>query len=241
ARSSGPFTEERIMAQRTTDSRRRAGELLVIATGLLAAAQEDIQALRLTSPTGNNAVEKYHDVLQLEPLNQQARSGLRQVADKYLELMDGALNKHELPKARNYLAKAAYVDPAHPGLVEAQRRLQAAVDRQTDTDIKTDEAPAVVDKNMETDNVPGLMSENERRTLERIKERLQKNPDDRIAQRQAKRIARNFERKVKSALEDGQYELAENYVLEALEIAPDNKGLKEALNKIREVRIKTGQ
>jgi len=226
--------------------------------GLLNAAGNDIQALRLTSPPGNNAVEKYYQVLHLEPFNEEARKGLKNVADKYLGLMDGALDRNELQKAQHYLTKASQVDPGHPGLNEARLKLQAASATQTRQEQAAMEGPVsdsppVFDQGKEMDtpaiteeetvktDQPGLMTEFERKTIERIKEQLRKNPNDKTAQRRARRVVKNFERKVKSALEDGEFAVAETYVREALEMAPKNKGLQEALDKILNIRQQTGQ
>jgi Arc/MetJ-type ribon-helix-helix transcriptional regulator len=70
---------------------------------------------------------------------------------------------------------------------------------------------------------------------------LSRNPDDQDARNLARRMARNFERNLKQALEAGEFELAENYVREALEISPDNEGLQKALRKIREARKNSGK
>ena len=43
---------------------------------LLAGAQRDIQADRLTSPRGNNAVERLREVLSIHPDNREAVAGL---------------------------------------------------------------------------------------------------------------------------------------------------------------------
>ena len=49
-------------------------------TRLLAAAERDLAARRLTSPTGNNAWEKYQRVLELSPANPEAMVGMERVA-----------------------------------------------------------------------------------------------------------------------------------------------------------------
>ncbi len=196
---------------------------------LLQAADNDIRSYRLTTPADNNAVEKYAQVLQLDPTNTEARSGMRRVAETYLHLMHKALNQNDIAAAGQYLDKAGQVDPLHPALAEARRHLDAQLQAEETRQKNTE---------MEDSNRRPLMDETERNTIQRIQKTLEEDPDNKSAQRQARRMAKNFERKVKKAVEAGQYELAEEYVLEAIELAPDNKGLQEALEKIRQARAR---
>jgi hypothetical protein len=49
---------------------------------LLSEAQADLDALRLTAPAGDNALEKYRKVLELAPDNITARQGLQNIAER---------------------------------------------------------------------------------------------------------------------------------------------------------------
>jgi len=91
--------------------------------GLLAAAAEDIRRLRLTTPAGENAHERYRRVLELEQNNSEALLGLERIMEKYIALADAARGKGRLEKADNYLKRASTVLPAHPGLAAAQDTL----------------------------------------------------------------------------------------------------------------------
>ncbi len=82
---------------------------------MLQAAEADLKALRLISPTGNNAVEKYEQVLQLAHDNPQAEAGLAEVVNRYLSLADEAGNEHDYAKAETYLANAEAILPNHTG------------------------------------------------------------------------------------------------------------------------------
>ena len=55
---------------------------------LLSAAKKDVEALRLTSPKGNNAVERYRAVLGLDADNAAAVAGLGDVVGKYVRLAE---------------------------------------------------------------------------------------------------------------------------------------------------------
>jgi formylglycine-generating enzyme required for sulfatase activity/serine/threonine protein kinase len=93
---------------------------------LLAEARQDLQALRLTSPVGNNALEKFEQVLRLEPGNRAAEEGIAAIVGKYLELCDDAIAQGRLDKARSYLDKAAAIRPGADGLRAARGRLASA-------------------------------------------------------------------------------------------------------------------
>jgi serine/threonine protein kinase/TPR repeat protein len=72
---------------------------------LLAAAEADIAALRLTNPSGNNAFERYQVVLTRDPDNPQAQQGLERIAQRYVELAEQAAIRGDIEKAAGYLRK----------------------------------------------------------------------------------------------------------------------------------------
>ena len=62
---------------------------------------------------------------------------------------------------------------------------------------------------------------------------LARNPGYQQAKQELRKLASKYESSVKKALQEKNYNLAETYVLEMLEIAPDNKKLQESLKVIR--------
>ena len=94
-------------------------------TRLLAAAEADLAARRLTSPAGNNAWEKYQRVLDLEPSNQDAITGIQRVMESYGELFDAALEQKDVEKAGTYLSRILDLNPDSPAAEELGRRLAA--------------------------------------------------------------------------------------------------------------------
>ena len=65
-------------------------------TRLLAAAEADLKARRLTSPAGNNAWDRYQQVLGIEPANPDAIKGMERVIDRYMQLFAVEVEKEEL-------------------------------------------------------------------------------------------------------------------------------------------------
>ena len=92
---------------------------------LLLAASNDVAAARLMSPRGQNAYEKYHEVLSLEPGNRSAHRGLRVIAQRYLALASDATNIGQFDRAQTYLANAAKAAPQSAALDNARDALAA--------------------------------------------------------------------------------------------------------------------
>ena len=92
---------------------------------LLFAAGTDVEALRLMSPPGQNAYDKYRAVLNIEPDNRFARDGLMTLSTRYLALAYQALDAQRLDRAATYIDNAATAAPDNAALAEARRALAA--------------------------------------------------------------------------------------------------------------------
>jgi len=84
--------------------------------GLLRGAEAALAENRLQNPPGDNAYEKYREVLEIDPGNEAAQRGLIAVAGRYLELSRAALARSEVEQARGFMARAASIAPHHPDL-----------------------------------------------------------------------------------------------------------------------------
>ncbi len=224
-----------------------------IISDLLDGARSNIGELKLTSPLGNNAYEKYQTVLNLEPNNPEALNGLDRIVDEYIDLMDFALGKNDIPRARNYLRKGMNINSEHYGVADAERRLNAAVEakenRLRENKLREEEAmqrqrdqekreleQQKIQEEQARDKEP-LVSNPDKEKLEQLKQRLRSNPKDKIAKRELKKIAEKYQKKIETALKDRDFDHAEDYVLEILEMTPHRskayKELTELLGKIR--------
>ena len=95
-------------------------------TRMLAAAEADIKARRLTSPVGNNAWEKYQRVLELAPANPEAVRGMERVMGSYMDLFGAALEQEDFDQAESYLARIRDLHPDSPMLLTGNQRLEVA-------------------------------------------------------------------------------------------------------------------
>lgn len=202
---------------------------------LLSGAEEDVQQHRLTSPAGNNAVEKYNEVLKLDPGNQDALSGLVRVVDEYIRLMDKAISSEQIADAENYLEKGISVDPLHAGIPAARERLNAAKTVASEPksgvyDVIEDRA--TVESKPTKETVTSRIPESERESLRKIYERMQKNPNDKKARKELQKYSRRMEDKIKRAIADQDYDLAEDYLNEVMTYASEDSKRRDELQKI---------
>jgi len=226
-----------------------------IINDLLEGARSNIGELKLTSPLGNNAYEKYQTVLHLDSQNPEALNGMDRIVDEYIDLMDFALGKDDIPRARNYLHKGTNVNPNHYGLTDAERRLNAAVETR-ERELKAQELmeqeamqrqqeQEKQDQQQIIQEEEPLESNPDKQKLEELKQKLSANPKDRKARRELKKIADKYQDKIKMALEDKDFDLAEDYVLEILDMTPEkakaHKELRKLLGKIRTKKYEYNQ
>ena len=99
---------------------------------LLTAAEADLKARRLTSPAGNNAWDRYQQVLGIDPANPDAIRGMERVIESYMELFGSAVKQEDFDKATGYLAKIRELHPDSPVLEEGERSLAAAKQTRVD-------------------------------------------------------------------------------------------------------------
>lgn len=99
-----------------------------IISKLLSDALEHIEALRLTTPAGDNAFEIYQEILLIEPENPSALEGLSQIAVTYLSLADSAVVKSEYATAELYIEKAKSINSNVENLQETEGLLADARD-----------------------------------------------------------------------------------------------------------------
>jgi formylglycine-generating enzyme required for sulfatase activity len=93
---------------------------------MLTAAERDLAAMRLASPKGGNAAEKYRRVLDLAPDNTAARKGLDRVVGKYVKLCDEAVSVLSFDKAEAYLDRAAQFNLKSKEIAAARKRIETA-------------------------------------------------------------------------------------------------------------------
>lgn len=95
-------------------------------TLLLQRAGSHMQANRLTTPEGKNALENYQQVLERDPNNAQALKGLDRITAKYVAWGEYAIGQGDRPKAERYLNSAQSVLSDDPGVARLSAKLAGA-------------------------------------------------------------------------------------------------------------------
>ena len=95
-------------------------------TRLLAAAEADLKARRLTSPAGNNAWDRYQQVLEIDPANSDAIKGMERVIESYMELFGIAVEQEDFEQADSYLGRIRDLHPDSPSLLTGRKQLEDA-------------------------------------------------------------------------------------------------------------------
>lgn len=190
---------------------------------LLQQASEDINALRLTKPKGSNAVQKYQEILKLDPDNAKAQQGLLNVAEKYLTLTKNNIQSNDIEKAKQYLNLAKGISPGHPDIARIENMLNKAIES-----VKQDSQLSK----------KSLISSDDKNQISTLQAQIKENPKDRDARKEIQAIMKSYESKIKEAIDTGDLDTAAAYLHEVQEIAPRSIRVKNLLKKIEQKRKK---
>lgn len=97
---------------------------------LLAQAERDIKADRLTIPRGNNAFERYRDVLRIDKDNQEARAGLEKIVKRKMGIIKRYVRQGKLDKAEEHVNHLLDLAPKNKKLKAIRRRIRDARSKQ---------------------------------------------------------------------------------------------------------------
>jgi tetratricopeptide (TPR) repeat protein len=93
---------------------------------ILYSAKQAFADNRLQLPAGNNAYDRYQEVLQLDPGNAVALEGIQEIALRYIELANAAMALGQYDNAESYLLRAMRINSSLPELADARARLEVA-------------------------------------------------------------------------------------------------------------------
>ena len=98
------------------DEKRRVAELLQ-------RAETALSQLKLTRPVDTSAYTYFLNVLQLDPDNRKARTGVDNIVRKYANMARASLERDDREDATRYITRGLAVDAADPELLRLQRQL----------------------------------------------------------------------------------------------------------------------
>lgn len=79
---------------------------------------------RLLLPTGDNAYDRYMEVLSIVPDNQVALAGIEQIVERYVSMANAAIRVGQFDNAQSYLDRASSINPENANIAEARRLLR---------------------------------------------------------------------------------------------------------------------
>jgi|TARA_B100000315_G_scaffold226110_1_gene232825 hypothetical protein len=90
---------------------------------LLLEAGDALLQNRLTTPAEDCAYYRYLRVLTLDPANREARQGINDIVEKYLDWAIRDADGNDFKGAESYLNKARTVDETHPNIVAVAEQI----------------------------------------------------------------------------------------------------------------------
>jgi serine/threonine protein kinase len=148
-------------------------------TQLLQSATDNFSAGRLTEPPGQNALEDFLKVLQLDPDNKDASIGKDYIFQHYLQLSDDHIRKQKFIEAETALQRADVIRPDATAVKLAQVRL-------SDAKAKA-ERTALEEKRKKEEQI--VREEEQKRTAALKKKRQQDEQERKIRAAEQKRLA----------------------------------------------------
>ncbi len=199
---------------------------------LLDDAQRYLQAGRLDSPEGENALQRYRAVLDLDPDNQAARAGLDRVVTELIEAADRAVTGQELDRAEELLAKAAEVEPDNAKLADIRVRLRKAREASQQLE-RIEHLLAGAARDFEQGRLDSPKGDN---ALDGYRAVLAIDPDNQRAQAGIVRLLENYLALADGAIDEGALDEAVEYLAKAEKIAPTSAGVDEVRDRIVKAR-----
>ncbi len=208
---------------------------------LLLGAEVDLSENRLTTPAGNNALEKYRKVFRLEEGNLQAGEGLTRIIERYGELAKSAMDEENFIRAGKYLDKA---DTVIPDTLET-RQLRLEMDKQSRALAEKRSRQAAIDRLLAEAHLDMKAGRNEKPLGNNAREKYQQvlamRPGDEEATAGMREINALHEARINASVtQKNNAALAENgkeglgSLMQQLEkVAPTEENLRKAGNHIK--------
>ena len=123
------FESEPKKVSKETPDRRQSEQI----AALLEKAQQALSQDDLLYPKEASAYDYFSLILKLNPINENAKRGLEQVVERYVELAIRAINQRLLNRARSMLDRAKLVDKNHPSILPTERQLELVINSDINT------------------------------------------------------------------------------------------------------------
>lgn len=208
--------EETKQIQQDLEKERRVAEVLIKQekhqeiTRLLQAAHEDFKMGKFLQPANHNALEKYSNILEIDPDNQDAINGKQQISLHFLDSAEQAINDQAFHQAGDYLNQAELVEPdsARVKLVHAQLLEEMAIQER----LSLDKEKKKLQQQREDELQKKRQEEEEHQRQLALSQNLQQEERERLEQERLrqKKYEREVETRRREKVQHQQQELEKN-------------------------------
>lgn len=199
----------------------------------LAAAEKHMEHGRLLAPAGNNALERYRDVLALNPDNSDAKLGLKAIQDELVDDAEAAFEEGDVDRAGKLLDRAADIRAESGAMTTLRQRIDANIAEQ-----ERQAAEARAEEQERLERIDALLAQAEnalqdgRRTappgdnaLAYYQRVLRLDPDNEAARQGTERVGRWHLERAADALANDQLDEAAELLDTAGDLLPDNESV----------------
>jgi tetratricopeptide (TPR) repeat protein len=195
---------------------------------LLLQAEEAIGQNRLSSPPGDNALEKYHQVFELDPGNRAAREGQVRVADRYLALAKSAVRERRIRSAKRYVDKVQDFAPGHSELAATQQLVTNAEKYGASAQKNELRIMGLLGQARIALSDDKLTTPKGASAYDKYKAVLKLDPNHQQALEGVQRVASRYLQLAEGEVRNGNFTKADDYLAKAALVSPTHPGLAAA-------------
>ena len=181
---------------------------------LLTLGDKALEGHRLTKPKQDSALYYYREVLTLDPRNKRARRGLRNVAERYVNLAKREYGKADYQKAEYYVGLGLKAQRSHPRLLMLRKDVE--------TQLRIEGLLASADTALRQRRLRTPPNDNAFYYFEKV---LELESGNERAKQGFRNIASRYASMAKTHMDNYEYKEAQRYITLGLEVQPDNDRL----------------
>ncbi|MDA0821501.1 MAG: hypothetical protein O3C28_03650 [Proteobacteria bacterium] len=220
------------LSKRLEDARKRtvvADTRQTEIEALLGLAADDFKANRLATPPSKNAVDRYNEVLKLDPENSAAATGLREVGERYKGLAVAAIQARRFDAAKDLIARAATFQVSSADIEQLYSQIQTA---QTAFKAETAERSLAEERQRLALEAESIRAQERLRIEMEEEQRVATFEKRRLQEQEAKRLFEIEQKKAKaaSAARAANQELVSNELAERSTVVVEFDGFSDDLS-----------
>ena len=167
-------------------------------------------------------METYQEALSVDPGNQEAKEGLRQLAEFHFEQAKESWLAGRATAARATAASGLRIEPSHPGLQNLSREVHSAQPEQIRRSLQVESLLALADNQLKEGRVVAPSADNALETYERL---LTLDPGNVMARKGLNRVADHYVALARASVRDGNLAQSKALVEEGLRVVPSHQEL----------------